>query len=75
MQSIAAAQSFDFLILLLQNYGRGENSEILELALSKVKEKFVSMGTEVKDLRTKNEKLIIQNSSQSELLDIMKAEL
>jgi len=59
IQSIAACQSFDFLILLLQNYGRGENSEILELALSKVKEKFVSMDTEVGALRKKNEKLVI----------------
>jgi hypothetical protein len=43
----------------LQNYGRGENSEILEMALNKVKEKFMSMETEVKDLRKKNKKLVV----------------
>ena len=36
-QSVTAFQSFDFLILLLQNFGRTDNSEILELALEKVK--------------------------------------
>ena len=44
-------------MLLLQNFGRSENSEVLEIALEKIKEKFDEKESEVNELRKANEEL------------------
>lgn len=64
IQSIGTCQDFEFLILLLENFGRGQNSEVLELATEKIKVQFIEKQEEINSLRDKNEKLVTMNQDQ-----------
>lgn len=61
-QAIESCQSTEFVLLLLQNFGRGKNSDIIELVAKKINEQVKRKDDLIADLLSKNKSLATKNS-------------